>query len=224
MSTEITRFEVGDTVTHPACLEWGSGKVKEAQNATHEGRQVQRLRVDFSNAGSKWINTGFAPLQKKSGKETPAPVMKYAPSMAESPVSAKDKAEALPDRGWLDELEAGKTAEANNLWDLPAPLTDIMRSPEERLALTVDAYRFSHEAGPLFQWAVTQTGLDDPLSRYPRVELEKAYFRYSKLRDDHLFDLCRQLKRDNKMYLVTEIANKAKSQKARELLGKTLKW
>ncbi len=223
MSMDTVRFELGETVIHPNCPEWGSGKVKEAQSITHEGRPVQRIRVDFSNAGSKWLNTAMAPLQKKT-READAPKMKIAPSMATSQVSAKAQAEALPDKGWLDALEANRNRGTPELWELPAALTDIMRSPEDRLAQTAEAYRFSHEPGPLFQWAVTQTGLDDPLSRYTRVELEKTYFQYSKLRDDHLFDLCRQLKRENKMHLVKEIAAKAKYRKARELLEKTLRW
>lgn len=224
MQSEITRFEVGDVVLHPGCPEWGSGKVREVQPATHEGRVVQRLRVEFSGAGSKWLNTGFAPLQKKTGKEAPAPAMRIAPSLAAAPVSSQAKVDALPERGWLEELESNKAGNIPDLWDLPTSLTDIMRSPEERLALTVDSYKFSHEPGPLFQWAVAQSGLDDPLSRYSRMELEQAYFRYSRLRDDHLFDLCRQLKRENKMHLVREIAEKAKVKKARELLEKTLRW
>lgn len=228
MQIEFVRFEVGDIAIHPNCPEWGSGKVKEALPATHEGRVVQRLRVDFSNAGSKWINTGIAPLQKKTGKEAPAPAMRIAPSLAAAPATSREKADALPDRGWLDELESAKSGNGfgsiPDLWDLPTALTDIMRSPEERLGLTCEAYKFSHEPGPLFQWAVAQSGLDDPLSRYSRMELEQAYFRYSRLRDDHLFDLCRQLKRENKMHLVKEIAAKAKFRKARELLEKTLRW
>lgn len=224
MSSELVRFAVGDVALHPNCPEWGSGKVREVQSATHEGRVVQRVRVDFSGAGSKWINTGFAPLQKKTGKEAAAPAMRIAPSMAAAPATAKEKVDALPDRGWLEELEAGKSSNLPDLWELPIILTDIMRSAEERLAMTVDSYKFSHEPGPLFQWAVAQSGLDDPLSRYSRMELEQAYFRYSRLRDDHLFDLCRQLKRENKMHLVRDIAEKAKVKKARELLEKTLRW
>ncbi len=224
MQIESVRFEVGDITFHPNCPEWGSGKVKEAQNTSHEGRVVQRLRVDFSNAGSKWINTGVAPLRKKTGKEAPAPAMRIAPSLAAAATTSREKADALPDKGWLDELESTKSGNVPDLWELPITLTDIMRAPEDRLTLTAEAYKFSHEPGPLFQWAVAQSGMDDPLSRYSRMELEQAYFRYSRLRDDHLFDLCRQLKREGKMGLVKEIAASAKHRKARELLEKTLRW
>lgn len=218
-------FSIGDLVTHPGCPEWGTGKVKGIETIIHQGRSAQRLKVDFAQVGLKVINTGVAPIVKKSAKEAaaPPPAMKIAPSLAAAPTPTKVVAEALPTRGWLDAMEAEKGG-GRNLWDLPVELTDVMVSTETRLERTCEAYRFTPEPGPLYQWAVAQTGLDDPLSRYTRVEIEKAFFQYSRLRDDHLFDLARQLRRDNRMGFVHALAERVRHRKARELLEKTLRW
>ncbi|MEL7087576.1 MAG: DUF3553 domain-containing protein [Planctomycetota bacterium] len=97
--------------------------------------------------------------------------------------------------GWLDDLDG--SAKPNELWDLPDDLTNPFGSAPERLAATLQTYRFSTEPRALIDWAVAQTGLNDPLSKYTRHELEQAFPRFARDRDAHLRDLVRQLKRES---------------------------
>ena len=95
--------------------------------------------------------------------------------------------------GWLNDLE-GSTGK-NELWDLPDELTNPFASISERLQATLQTYKYSTEPKALFDWAVRQTGLDDPLSKYNRHELEQAFPRFARDRDAHLRDMVRQIKR-----------------------------
>ena len=95
--------------------------------------------------------------------------------------------------GWLDELDGSNRA--SELWDLPDALSDPFASVADRLRATLATYRFSTEPKALIDWAIAQTGLDDPLSKYTRPELEQAFPRFARDRDQHLRDLVRQCKR-----------------------------
>lgn len=98
--------------------------------------------------------------------------------------------------GWLAELD-GSANKANELWALPDAMVDPFSSLGDRLRATLQTYKFSTEPRPLMDWAVIQTGLNDPLSKYTRHELEQAFPRFARDRDNHLKDLVRQLKRAN---------------------------
>ena len=95
--------------------------------------------------------------------------------------------------GWLNVLE-GATGK-NELWALPDELTNPFASISERLQATLETYKYSTDPKALFEWAVRQTGLDDPLSKYNRHELEQAFPRFARDRDGHLRDMVRQIKR-----------------------------
>lgn len=172
-------FRIGDGVVHPRRPEWGRGTVRQARVITHEGTRAQRLTVDFAHHGRTVINTAIAPLQPK-GKE-PA-------TMSSSTTSAG---------GWLGQLERSATgkAQTHELWDLPEALTDPFVSDLERLKAILATYRFSTEPRSLLEWAVTQTGLSDPMTKYTRQEMEQAFPRFARDRDQHLKQLVFQLKR-----------------------------
>ena len=53
-------------------------------------------------------------------------------------------------------------------------MVDPFSSATERLKATLDNFRFNAQARPLIDWAIAQTGLDDPLTLYTRQELEQA--------------------------------------------------
>ncbi|MBB6428625.1 DUF3553 domain-containing protein [Algisphaera agarilytica] len=212
MTTPI-RFAQGDTVRHPKRPEWGVGTVRSIQAiAQPDGTRAQRLTVDFANQGRKNINTAIAPLiregeakpvapaKPKTRRNTPQPPLPQ-------PKTAKAAASVTPNgdgsagngssgSGWLDAMDPDG-AKSNELWDLPDELSDPFASLPERLAATLKTYRFSTEPRALMDWAVVQTGLNDPLSKYTRSELEQAFPRYVRDRDAHLKDLVRQLKREN---------------------------
>ena len=97
------------------------------------------------------------------------------------------------ERGWLDDLDGSNRA--SELWDLPDALSDPFASVGDRLRATLATYRYSTEPKALIDWAIAQTGLNDPLSKYTRPELEQAFPRYARDRDQHLRDLVRQCKR-----------------------------
>lgn len=225
MTTPI-RFAKGDTVRHPKRPEWGLGTVRDLQAiAQPDGSRAQRLTVDFANEGRKLINTAVAPLDRASAapqktskpssrRNTPQQPLpshsktKSAPaaagvmngdSAALGPRSAGrasgDAGAASGEGGWLDDLDGG--AKSSELWDLPDDLINPFGSVPERLAATLQTFRFSTEPRALIDWAVTQTGLNDPLSKYTRHELEQAFPRFARDRDAYLRDLVRQLKRES---------------------------
>lgn len=210
-------FKVGDTVAHPKKPEWGSGVVKQAQPATHNGVQAQRLRVDFANKPNTTINTAIAPLVSGDAMDDNFNQPKgFGQDMSMSTNTNKAGA------GWLDQLE-GKSGGQRELWDLPDACDDPFSSDEEQLDATLNTFKYSTDPGPLFQWAVVQTGLDDPLSKYTRVELEQAFPRYARDRDNRLFELVRQMKRNGEIDTLRRKAQTCKHRAGRQLLEKAIR-
>jgi len=202
---QTPRFERGDAVVHPRRPEWGRGVVKDAHSITHEGRSAQRLAVDFANHGRVVINTAVAPL--------------VAPEKAQESKMTSTRTSG----GWLSELEKASTGQRHELWDLPAEMKDPFASLGSRLKATLKTYRFSTEARSLIEWAVIQTGLDDPLSKYTRSELEQAFPRFARDRDLHLKDLVKQMKRKGLHAELKEIVNKTQLPPARSALDKAVR-
>ncbi len=186
----ISRYQQGDVVTHPKRPEWGQGVVKHSQAIVHEGAAAQRLSVEFANRGRVVINTAVAPLAPKGKKKT----------MSSSITSSG---------GWLDQLEQGNK-NTHELWELPEALTDVFTSDLQRLLATLETYKFTTEPRPLIDWAVGQTGMDDPLSKYTRHDLEQAFARFARDRDLHLKEMVRQLKRNGKQQVLVQARNKTK--------------
>lgn len=200
-------FERGDRVQHPKRPEWGAGQVRKVEAMVHEGQPAQRVTVDFANKGRVVINTGVVPLEGK-GTDT---------NMTSIDASALKNA----DRGWLDNLEQSRNG--NELWSLPASLSDPFASEAQRLRATLDTFRYSTEPRALMDWAVAQTGLDDPLSKYTRQELEQAFPRYARDRNNHLFDLVRQMKRNGQKHLVQQAQRETRLPAARSALDKAMR-
>jgi hypothetical protein len=69
---------------------------------------------------------------------------------------------------------------------LPEATLDPFRSIDGRLEATFALFRFEPTGRGLVDWAVAQTGLDDPLSRFNRHELESFFERWRGERDAHL--------------------------------------
>ncbi|MEM9789412.1 MAG: DUF3553 domain-containing protein [Planctomycetota bacterium] len=221
------KFSVGDHVVHPKRVEWGVGTVRQTSRVDHNGAAAQRVTVDFPNGGRKVINTGVVPLELKesatdngnaaaSRRRSPRtmPVYDTIPSSGHKPAAKPAQAPqqaavatASPgdsailggnpndSKGWLNELETG---DQHELWALPEALFDPFLSIPERIKLTLETYKFSTEPRSLIDWAIHQTGLSDPLTRYTRQEMEQAFPRFARSRDKHLKDLVRQLKREGR--------------------------
>ena len=68
---------------------------------------------------------------------------------------------------------------------LPGQASDPFLPLRRRLEFTAALYRFDPQ-GTLVDWAVAQSGLGDPLSRFSRHELEEFFRLWAIERDAHL--------------------------------------
>ena len=212
-------FKVGDKVAHPKKPEWGTGIVVDAQPASHDGIAAQRLRIDFANKRNTTLNTAVAPLV--SGEQINKS-MNPTPKGLGQDMSMSTNTGNKPTAGWLDDLE-GANGGKRELWDLPDGCDDPFSSDEEQLDVTLDTFKYSTDPGPLFQWAVVQTGLDDPLTKYTRVELEQAFPRYTRDRDNRLFELVRLLKRNGQIEMLRRKAQSCPHRAGRQMLEKAIR-
>ena len=188
---DIQIFEPGDQVIHPKRPEWGTGVVDQAHHLVYQGEQAQRLVITFARRGRITINTAVAPLQFR-----------------ESKAAIMTDTTATTGRGWLEAL-ADKRAE-HELHRLPDSLTDPFSGHPERLSAMLENYRFTAEPRPLMDWAVAQTGLDDPLTRYTRQELEQEFKRFVYYRHKALVDLVKAIRREGHTPLLDEAIKQAK--------------
>src|SRR5690606_34070030 len=122
-----------------------------------------------------------------------------------------------------NQLEAQRNGKGHELWELPDALTDPFSSDAQRLAATLDTYRFSTEPRALIEWAVQQTGLNDPLTKYTRPELEQAFPRFARDRDLHLKQLVRTFKHRNDQATLLRAKNETRWPEARKALEKALR-
>lgn len=202
-------FRRGDRVVHPLRREWGEGVIDQTASIMHEGRPAQRVVVTFANKGRVTMNTGVASLVHKDQA-----TMYSRASSATSTTSS----------GWLDSLTQRNPLEA--LWQLPESMTDPFSGEMRRLQATLDSYRFTaqpRDAKLLLEWAISQTGLEDPLTQFTRQEIEQALPRFVRDRDNHLLELVRQLKRQGSTTQLQQLASRQRDAAAREALLKALK-
>lgn len=179
------RFEFGDRVRHAKRPEWGIGSVAKAELLPGGG--AQRLTIRFAGAGIKTLDTSHAELQRVV-EEASAPVDDDA-----SPnVTDWDR---IGEAEWLAPMAQRKIEEA--MVSLPEAARDAFRSLVDRVGFTVRLFRFDRSGRSLVEWAVAQTGLDDPLSRFNRHELEQYFDRWAYERDQHLRRLLRDCASEN---------------------------
>lgn len=179
------RFSFGDRVIHAGKPEWGEAVVSGTANVTHEGRPTQRLTLRFERAGLKHLVTALADIRPADQKVIPANHAEEAPAAG----AVKENA------SWLDEVSAGDLAQ--RMATLPGATNDPFSTLEERLRATMALYRFKESGGALLDWAATQTGLADPLTRFNRHELEEYFRRYATERAKRFKSLLLEAKRVN---------------------------
>lgn len=204
-------FKRGDVVVHPRRPEWGDGVVDQATNLPDEGPNAQRLIIVFANQGRVTLNTSAIQLQPKGTASDMTTARTNDPLTGRS-ANGSSGPTVTAGKGWLDQMASvakdslgGK--KEHELWRLPEPMTDPFLSVEKRLDATLDSYRFGNDPrNPrlLLEWAIGQTGLNDPLSKYTRHELEQAFPRFIRDRDNHLFSLVRPLKKAGKYDTVND--------------------
>lgn len=215
MSTR--QYKSGEKVVHPTRPEWGTGVIRDVSRSSHNGQDGQRLIIDFPNRGRVTINTAVIELDKATGKEETM-------SITRNPKGTNGNASS-DGGGWLAELEKQVGGNGDSLTALPAQLSDPFKSDEQRLHATLDVYRFSIEPRSLLEWATAQTGMDDPLTKYTRQDLEQAFSRFARDRDQHLRQLVFQIKRGtlNGEAILRDAARQARVPSAREALKKAMK-
>jgi Protein of unknown function (DUF3553) len=183
-----TRFEFGDQVRHTKRPEWGVGAVVKAEDVNTNGQAAQRLSVRFPGEGIKTLSTEHAELELVPRSDTPSAV-----DAKEHPVARWDR---LSDSDWLSPVARRKIEEA--MTQLPEEVGDPFRSVRQRVAAMIDLYRFDRSGRGLIDWAVAQTALADPLSRFNRHELEQYFDRWAWERDAQLGRLLQELNADEK--------------------------
>ncbi|NJL30962.1 MAG: DUF3553 domain-containing protein [Phycisphaerales bacterium] len=206
-ATKLHRFKRGDLVSHPLRPEWGPGVVITAASIVHEDQPAQRLVVDFSNHGRVTLNTGVAQLIAREG--TMPMTMTTTSSVPAKSTTIIAQNTNGNGRGWLDTLDPSNVG-SNELYRLGDAMTDPFVSPSRRLQATLDTFRFGNDprhARNLLDWAVAQTGLKDPMTKYTRHELEQGFRRFVRDRDNHLFDLVRSMKRQGGQDALFQIKN-----------------
>lgn len=203
---------------HPGRPEWGEGRVETAQQQNHQGQPAQRVVVTFANHGRVTLNTAYAPLAMVEAGGNG-----HASDAAERQASAAAPASSRP-RGWLAEVERQKASSAtgkphHDLAELPEATTDPFRSLPARVRATLELYRFDETPRSFMDWAVAQSGLDDPLSEYTRHELEQQFQSFARARETHLRELLITAKRKGEMSAVDRMAEQL-PQPLRTVLGR----
>lgn len=211
--TAVSTLRRGDRVTHPRRPEWGVGEVVQAQSISHEGRPAQRVTVDFKHHRRVTLNTAVAPLH--AADATPGSAARGPrPQEDKTPMPRSRNTPSPSGGGWLDQLEKEAGGAKHELHELPHAMSDPFLSDRDRLAATLDTFYYSTDPLRLLEWARMQTGLDDPLTRYTRQELEQAFPRFARDRDQHLLAMVRQFKRNNDTQGLRSIADKSRAPRA----------
>ena len=182
------KFETGDRVRHRRRPEWGIGSVVKAEGLSVNGQRAQRVSVRFPNAGMKTISTAHAELEVVGDRNG------LNGSDGGHPLAGWEK---MDQSEWLAPLARKKVEEA--LAGLPAEARDPFNSIRKRLEMSLDLYRFERTGRSLIDWAVAQTGIDDPLSRFSRQELEQHFDRYAAERDDHVARLLQEARAEPRL-------------------------
>jgi hypothetical protein len=175
-------WKQGDKVVHKGRPEWGVGEVTAVASETHEGQACQRVSVRFARAGLKTLSTAFATLGP-----------------------ADERPGLPPQGGWLP--PASDETDQEVMIRLPEPATDPFLPATTRLRNSLDLFRFTGTGASLIDWAVIQSGLDDPLSRFNRHQLEQFFERFRTNLDGHVRKLAGDLKRADPAALAAAVAN-----------------
>jgi hypothetical protein len=201
------KFQIGDRVRHAKRPEWGIGNVVKVEEATIHGRTVQMVSVRFGNAGVKTLSSSHADLQLAPGEES------ASTSAADAPVLAWEK---MDESDWLAPLARRKVEQA--MVSIAAEARDPFNSLQKRLRFTLDLFRFDKSGRSLIDWAVAQSGLADPLSRFTRQELEQMFDRWAYERGVHLSRLLQDARSEPAMVAnLVKMAPKAAQDTVRRL-------
>ncbi|MBQ72842.1 MAG: hypothetical protein CMJ67_08040 [Planctomycetaceae bacterium] len=164
------KYKPGERVRHPGKPEWGVGEVTKVELITRDGMPDRRVWIRFPSEGTKTVLSSVAGLELVEDSEE----------------SGSDSGTMLDrqsshETGWLGQIAKNKPEDA--MTSLPDRATDPFMPPRARLEFIYGLYRFNRNGGSLIEWAIAQSGLDDPMSRFNRHELEQFFDRWSWERD-----------------------------------------
>ncbi len=198
-------YKTGDHIRHAKRPEWGKGVVEKVELIDVEGRPAQRLIVKFEHQPRATLNTAYAQILPAGDYAFAAPAAEAAP---EKPV------------GWLTALENSRVP-VEALGDLPPACLDPLVSSGRRLEATLDLYRYEGHGRGLIEWAIAQTGLVDPFTKYSRNDLELAYQGFENRRDAHLRTFLGAMKKAADKAGITQLENH-KNPRVRQAVRKLL--
>ena len=216
-------YQKGDVVFHTRRPEWGEGVIDQALPIKHDGQPAQRLVVKFVHRGRVVLNTALAPVALKGEDPNAAETAKIDRFLSTDP---EDHGDAL------DRADRGMERALEQLTLLPAAMTDPFASLASRLTATLDSYRYAasppqsrqpRDALRLIEWAIAQTQLRDPFSRFTRQQIEEAYERFAYDRDGHLLLLVRDAKKNDQSDQINAAAAKIRDPVSRAALEAVLK-
>ena len=176
-------FRQDDEIKLQARPEWGIGTVQKVEFVTREGAKDQRVWIRFPNVGMKTILAGAAKVEVVNRANDDKDV--------QHTFAAREMAH---ESGWLGEIAKRQPEEA--MTHLPPEVLDPFSSLRGRLEKTLDLYRFTSDGASLIDWAIAQTGLDDPMSRFNRHELEEFFKHWARGRDEQLRALMTEARRN----------------------------
>jgi hypothetical protein len=181
-----TAVKLGDRVRHSTRPEWGVGTVIKVEQNAANGAYTPRVTVRFPNTGIKVLAALPIPLDVVNDEDDA-----YAGEGEQTTALAT----AFESPDWLAPVAQKKALQA--MTSLPMSVRDPFLSVRERLKSTLELYRrFDRTGAKLVDWAVAQTRMNDPLSRFTRQELEQYFDRWALERDSHLARLHEEARRE----------------------------
>ena len=182
----MTSIVFGDRVVHATFREWGTGTVIKVENAVIKGDPAVRVTVRFKNVGLKTFIGDSIPLEVMTDDHVmPGDVSRVRPAIAEVEDLEKSGLTQAVEQKLLDIMLA-----------IPVACRDPFNSIEHRLRRTLDLYKFDMSGRGLMEWAMAQTGMDDPLTRFNRMELEMFFKQYSHELNQHLSKLLSEMREE----------------------------
>lgn len=179
-------FEFGDRVRLQRRPEWGIGSVVKVESAMLNGTRTHSVSVRFANQGLKVLNTAVAEIELVSHEHDEA--------LADAKAHPMVQWQKISESDWLAPIAQRKIKEV--MIALPQTVLDPFCSIKRRLKQILDLFRFERTGGSLIEWAIAQSGLDDPLSRFTRQELEVHFDRWTTCRQNHLVKLLQEASQD----------------------------
>ncbi|GDY06103.1 hypothetical protein LBMAG51_08900 [Phycisphaerae bacterium] len=178
-------YKKGDRVRHPSRPEWGIGVVSKIEVVTRGESTDLRVWVRFPSIGEKTLLASAAALEILDDQSFSSAVHSR-PSVTDFDVAKGG--------GWLGSIS--KQSANDLMTTLPGEATDPFAHPKRRLEVTIKLYRFDGSPARLVEWSIAQSGLDDPMSRFNRQELEQLYKKWLFNLDAHLLKLLGEFRRE----------------------------